>query len=655
MNILRQAFGDNQVQLQAACAVEGPLVLLAGPGSGKTRVLTHRVAYIHRLTPGSRWRILALTFTNKAASEMKQRLAGIPGYNANRAFVGTIHAFCSWVLRSYGCYCGITRQFTQVDEEEQLDIIQDLIAESGLPVAEPVSIRNFIEEAKRNMIEPQEFRQRLEAERRTTSAVDYYAAYQEALRLAHALDYNDLLLYTIRLLTEVPAVQRILRRAFPFVCLDEGQDTNTAQLALLYALVPTDRPNLLLVADEDQSIYEWNHARMEHLRELIAHYNARVHNLNLNYRCPPLVLRMANCLIAENEYRFADLKADLIPHKQEGSGNEVAYFEASDPAEEAELLSALMQERINDGHKAGEIAIIGRARFLFEHLKTVLTRDGIPWVLIGDESFLSAKEVSVLLAGLRLMLNPADLNSLRRVARFVAPKSYAAFAMIQRHLQTSRVQLSDVGQRLDRIPGVDMDMGIALSDLYRALYRAGTSYLSVPAAVVHVERVLGIHQRLHHYTQEARLAAIARLEAFDELCSRFHREAEDNSVHAFLDEAALFKSKLDASAYQKEDPERVKLLTIHAAKGTEYPVVVLIGLEEGIFPDYRATQAERHGNTRPMEEERRSCFVAVTRAMQELILVHTHDRPYKGGPWLRAPSRFLREMGPEIGLEFNRS
>src|SRR5262245_52122217 len=214
---------------------------------------------------------------------MKQRLARIPGFNANRAFVGTVHAFCSWVLRSYGCYGGIPPQFTQIDDEEQLDIIQDLIAESGLPIAEPASIRGVIEEAKRKLLAPEDLRHRLEAAGRTTTPAEYYAAYQDALRLAHALDYNDLLLQTIRLLTDVPAVQRILTRAFPFVCIDEGQDTNLAQLALLYGLVPTHKPNLLVVADEDQSIYEWNHARMENLREIIAHYEARVHNLNMNY------------------------------------------------------------------------------------------------------------------------------------------------------------------------------------------------------------------------------------------------------------------------------------------------------------------------------------------------------------------------------------
>jgi DNA helicase II / ATP-dependent DNA helicase PcrA len=647
MDVLRQAFGTNEVQLHAAADVEGPLVLLAGPGSGKTRVLTHRVAYIHRATPGARWRVLALTFTNKAAAEMKQRLARIPGFNARRAFVGTVHAFCSWVLRSYGCYGGIPPQFTQIDEEEQLDIIQDLIAESGLPIAEPASIRGVIEEAKRKLLAPEDFRQRLEDAGRTITPAEYYAAYQDALRLAHALDYNDLLLHTIRLLTDVPAVQRILTRAFPFVCIDEGQDTNLAQLALLYGLVPTHKPNLLVVADEDQSIYEWNHARMENLREIIAHYEARVHNLNMNYRCPPVVLRMANRLIAENAYRFADLKADLTPDpdKDEGTGNEVVFIEARDPREEADLLSMVIQKRLHDGHQAGEIAVIGWARFLFEHLKVVLDQEGIPWVLIGDESFLSSKEISVLLAGLRLLVNPADLNSLRRVARAVAPKSYRAFAVIQRHLYVSGQRLPDVAERLDKIPGVDIEMGLALSDLYRALCRSASSLLTVPAAVAYIERVLGIRQRVQTYSQEARLAALARLDAFNAFCCRFHQEAEDKSVQIFLAEVTLFKSKFDASSYQKEDPERVKLITIHAAKGTEYPVVILIGLEEGIFPDYRAVQAEKRGNPRPMEEERRSCFVAVTRAMQELILVHTHDRPYKGNSWMREPSRFLLAMG----------
>jgi DNA helicase-2/ATP-dependent DNA helicase PcrA len=238
------------------------------------------------------------------------------------------------------------------------------------------------------MLDPQEFRQRLEEEGRATSAADYYIAYQEALRIANALDYNDLLLCTIRLLSEVPAVQRIIRRAFPYVCLDEGQDTNTAQLALLNALIPSERPNLLVVADEDQSIYEWNHARMEHLRELITHYNTRVHNLNVNYRCPPSVLRMANRLIAENEYRFVDLKADLVPYKEESNGGDIFYFEAQDPCEEAAFLSDEIQKCMADGWKAGDIAVLARVRYLFEHLKTVLERDGIPWVLIGDESFL---------------------------------------------------------------------------------------------------------------------------------------------------------------------------------------------------------------------------------------------------------------------------
>jgi DNA helicase-2/ATP-dependent DNA helicase PcrA len=191
-------------------------------------------------------------------------------------------------------------------------------------------------------------------------------------------------------------------------------------------------------------------------------------------------------------------------------------------------------------------------------------------------------------------------------------------------------------------------MGLALSDLYRALCRSAGSRLTVPAAVAHVEHVLGIRQRLHTYSQEARLAAMARLDAFNEFCWRFHHEAEDKSIQIFLAEVTLFKSKFDASSYQKEEPDRVKLITIHAAKGTEYPVVILIGLEEGIFPDYRAVKAEKRGNPRPMEEERRSCFVAVTRAMQELILVHMQDRPYQGNSWVREPSRFLLAMGTDF-------
>ncbi len=299
MDILKKELDPDQ--FNAVSNLERPLLVLAGPGSGKTRLLTHRLAYILRSQPRKDFKVLGLTFTNKAATEMMERLVQIPGYRKERVFVGTFHRFCQETLQAYACYIGRSRHFTILDTEGQLSILTECLAEVGMTRVPPEGIKNAIETAQKRMLSPVLYAKMLLSRGDSTSAAEVYRAYEFHKQASEVLDFNDLILLSIELLRSVPALQRIYQDTYEFVCIDECQDTTLAQLELTKMLVPQGSKTLLAVADEDQLIFEWNEARVENLNELEAHYGLTLFNLNRNYRCPPDVLDLANKLIVNNK------------------------------------------------------------------------------------------------------------------------------------------------------------------------------------------------------------------------------------------------------------------------------------------------------------------------------------------------------------------
>jgi len=643
MDILKKELDPDQ--LEVASDLKRPFLVLAGPGSGKTRLLTHRIAYILRSQPRNNFKVLGLTFTNKAADEMIERLVQIRGYHKERAFVGTFHRFCQEMLQAYACYIGRSRHFTILDTDDQMAILSECLAEVGMTRVKPEGIKSAIETAQKRMLRPELYAKKLASEGKSTYAADAYRAYEFHKKASEVLDFNDLILLSIELLIKVPAVQKIYQDTYEFVCIDECQDTTLAQLELIKLLVPQGSKTLLAVADEDQLIYEWNEARVENLNELEANYELTLFNLNRNYRCPPDVLDLANKLIVNNKRRFVKKKKDLISAKQPAGGS-YSVMEAKDEEDEASfILNTIKQEMASGrGRQYGDFAIIARNRFLFERIKGLLVDEGIPFVLFGDESFLKRREVVLYLYAFNVVHNPDDVESLKHLCVYMEPAVLPELTAIQAHIYKTGKRLSAVLVPEETIPGIkDKTRLVKLMQLYDTLRGLSSEDITLRRLFGKVEALLQVKERLLNDESVEAAEKLANIEALEDFIAEFDSMAEDRSLAAFNAEILLKRSTTDKSSVEKLDPATVKLLTIHAAKGTEYPIVFLMALEEDTLPDYRSD------STQKVEEERRNCYVAVTRTMEHLYLSWCASRTNRGGTWQKQPSRFLLEMVPEVG------
>lgn len=638
METLKTAFGDNQEQIECASWVQGPLMVLAGPGVGKTRVLTHRIGYLLRLYPKDVFRALALTFTNKAAQEMRGRLRTIPGYVWTRVWAGTFHGFCANLLRHYSCYVGIPRSFTTIDDSDQLEIIADIQATAGLPKADPKNVRSHISRAKSTLKTPEEYESMLESAGSNAVLALYYGEYERRMRASNLLDYDDLIWWTIQLLGSVSAMRRVVLDTYRFVLMDECQDTTFAQHELISLLVPDETPNLFAVADENQSIFEWNNARIQNLAEMIERYDMHVMNLNRSYRCPPEVLRLANKIILKSDSRIAERRGELVSEKNERHDCvSIEVCESDD--QEAGLVVDVVQTCLEEGRNPGDIAIIGRTWFAFNEIEAALDDADVPYVIVGDSDLLKAPRVAAYVAALRLLLNPNDAESLRQLVTQLHPRDLPVVCAAIQWCTENRRLLSETIGRLDEI-AVLADGAERVRGLYNALQRRDSAQLDALSALDFAERILGLRRGTNAGGGDD-VAGLANLELLWEMARRFHRRAEDRSLPAFLARLSL-ERRGDVLRDVEQDPGHVKLLTVHAAKGTEYPVVVMVALEEGIFPHYLSKSAGQ------MDEERRNFFVAMTRTEEQLVLSFAESRNDRyGRPWPKTPSRFLQEIAPE--------
>lgn len=627
-------------QLSAAANLDQPLLVLAGPGSGKTRLLTQRIGYIFRSVPRKDFKVLALTFTNKAAREVTERLALMPGYQKERAFVGTFHRFCQELLHSYACYIDRSRRFTILDPDDQHALLGQCLAEVGLTRIKPEGIKSAIERAQRQMLSPEDYAKLLVGKGQSARPAEVYRVYEARKRVSEVVDFNDLLLLSIALLRDVPAIRRIYQDVFEFVCIDECQDTTLAQLELIKLLVPQGSTNLLVVADEDQLIYEWNEARVENLNELEVHYGLTVFNLNRNYRCPPDVLDLANKLIIHNTRRFSEKKKGLIAIK-EITGRSYTVLEATDEEEEAAFVLQTIRDEMetNKNRQYGDFAIIARNRFVFERLKESLTEEGIPFVLFGDEHFLQQREVTVYLHAFTVVHNCDDVESFTRLCVYLDSAALPELSAIQSFVYQNGKRLSHLLALEETIPGVkNPERFLWVKRFYWELQALSKWAGSIQQLFQKVEALLRIKERLHNDKSNEVETKRANIEAFEEFIAGFDGMVEDRSLSAFNAEVLLKRSSTDRSSVDKVDPATVKLLTIHTGKGTEYPIVFLMGLEEGTLPDYRSDTEQK------IEEERRNCYVAVTRTMEHLYLSWCASRTNQYGTWEKEPSRFLIEM-----------
>lgn len=636
--------GLNPAQREAVETVEGPVLVLAGPGSGKTRVLTHRVAYLVREYQVPPWQIMAVTFTNKAAAEMKERLYRLLGESWRQLTIGTFHAICARILRREAEAAGISPQYVIYDGADQLNLVRQALHDLNLDdkLYRPQAMLGRISHAKNELLTPQEMpanTYREEVARRV------YERYQALLTQNRALDFDDLLMKAVHLIRNNAEVRARYQHRYPFILVDEWQDTNMAQYELV-RLLAGRRANLFVVGDEDQSIYAFRGADYRNVARFRQDYpQARVILLEHNYRSTQTILDVANAVIARNLHRHPKRL-----YTQKGHGPQIAVLEAYDEQEEADLIVAEIQTLVARGEvRSGDCAVMYRTNAQSRPIEDAFMRHGMPYKLVGATAFYKRKEIKDVLAYLHLIYNPYDGIGLTRILnvppRNIGPKTVEALVQwageqgipVYAALQ-ALVEEGEAGGRIQAPLGERARRALAgFVALIEELSRARHELSLLELLDLLLERT-GYATYIQDGTEEGQ----SRWENILELrtvAREYSRLPVETALTTFLEEVALV-SEVDNLDEKVDAPT---LLTLHAAKGLEFGVVFITGLEEGLFPHSRSMD-----DLEQMEEERRLCYVGVTRARERLYLLRTFRRTLYGENALREPSRFLKDIPPHL-------
>ncbi|MGA8942526.1 MAG: DNA helicase PcrA [Thermoactinomyces sp.] len=633
--------GLNPMQRRAVETTDGPLLVVAGAGSGKTRVLTHRVAYLLSEKQIHPWNILAITFTNKAAREMKERIVSLTGSYAEDIWISTFHAMCVRILRRDSNLLGISRNFTILDPSDQLTVIRQVLKEENLDPKkfEPRSILHKISQAKNRLAGPEEMRQ---TARNLYDEVvaDVYEKYQEKMRTNESLDFDDLLMETVRLFKTCPEVKEYYQRKFQYIHVDEYQDTNHAQYVLVKILAEHHR-NICVVGDSDQSIYRFRGADIGNILNFERDYpDAQQIKLEQNYRSTKTILQAANHLIAHNtERKPKDLWTD------NAEGEKIRLFEAGTEHEEAFYVAETILEGIKNGNRYSDYAVLYRTNAQSRVIEEVMMKANIPYTVVGGIKFYERKEIKDVLAYLRLIVNPHDDLSLTRIIN--VPRrgvGAASLEKIRAYASANGLSMFDALLEMEEI-GLTRRTIRPLENFVSFIreLHAMVEYLSAVEITEEVLKRSGYREELK---KENTLEAASRLENIDEFLSvgqEFEKRNEDKSLIAFLTDLALVSDVDQLDEEEETSAETVALMTLHSAKGLEFPYVFLVGVEEGIFPHSRSLDDESE-----MEEERRLAYVGITRAKKELHLTRARIRTIYGQTSSNMPSRFLNEIPPHL-------
>ena len=622
----------NPAQREAVLHVDGPLLVVAGAGSGKTRVLTHRVAHLigaHGVKPNE---ILAITFTNKAATEMRERLERMLGHTARAIWILTFHAACGRILRREAERLGYRSTFTIYDQADQVRLVKACLEELGKDPKRftPRGIHSQISNAKNQLISPDEYTARVSSFWDQTVA-EVYELYQRRLFRSNAVDFDDILMLTVQVLERFPEARERWQRAFRHVLVDEYQDTNHAQYRFLQLIAEKHR-NVFAVGDPDQSIYAFRGADIRNILDFERDFGgAGVIALEQNYRSTNSILEAANAVIDNNRDRKPKrLWSEL------GDGDPVEVVEVEDEHAEARFVAAEIARHVESGTSASEVAIFYRTNAQSRVLEDVLVRQGVPYQVIGGPRFYERAEIRDAVAYLAVLNNSDDAVSLMRIAN--RPRRGIGDTSIQRMV----VHADALGISLWEATADPETAGVASASA-RAIRGFRTMMESLMASAQElavdelVQAVLERSGTIEAYEAERTIEARGRIENLEELvgsAQEYRRRVEEPSLSGFLEEVQL-QSDQDTLA---TDEAQVTLMTIHNAKGLEYRVVFLIGMEEGIFPHARSIEDN------DVEEERRLAYVGMTRAMERLTLTHTTARSLYGRREYNLPSRFLDEL-----------
>jgi ATP-dependent DNA helicase UvrD/PcrA len=621
----------NDAQREAVLATEGPLLVVAGAGSGKTRVLTYRVAHLIESCGVKPQEILAITFTNKAAGEMRDRIGGLLGPVSRAIWILTFHAACGRILRREAPNLGFRSNFTIYDQADQVRLtkqcLEDLERDPKRFV--PRGIHAQISNAKNQLIGPDEYRSRVASFYDQTVA-DVYALYQRRLHDSNAMDFDDLLMLTVDVLERFPESLERWQKAFRYILVDEYQDTNHAQYRLLQLLAARHR-NVCAVGDPDQSIFAFRGADIRNILEFERDFSdTRSIALEQNYRSTNSILQAANWVISHNrERKPKSLWSDL------GEGEAVAVIELEDEHAEARFVAAQIVSLVEEGYSGSEIAVFYRTNAQSRVLEDVLVRQEVPYQVIGGPRFYERAEIKDAVAYLQVLDNPADAVSLQRIAN--RPRRGIGATSLTR-LQTLA---EGQGFTLYEALAHAEQAGLATAPLravqaFRTLLERLRERVERPVPEI-VEAVLEESGYLSGLEAERTIEAQGRIENLQELVGvarEYQQQSAEPSLSGFLQEISLY-SEQDSL---QEDESLVTLMTLHNAKGLEFGAVFVIGMEEGVFPHARSIEEQG------IEEERRLCYVGMTRAKERLALTHAAARSLWGSRSYNLPSRFLDEL-----------
>ena len=630
--------GLTEAQQEAVCHKDGPLLVLAGPGSGKTRVVTHRIAALLAQNVSSS-QIVALTFTNKAADEMKKRIAALVSHQY--VWIGTFHKFCAHLLRQFAPFAGLSDRFTIYDTDESKKLLDGLLDSRKLPPGiNAAKIQAAISWAKNGLILPEQFQPRPGS--LLSEAVDnVYAKYQEELKRANAVDFDDLLVHIAVLLRDQPEIRQRIAHRFHYLLVDEYQDTNLAQYAIARSLAAEHR-NLSVTGDPDQSIYGWRGADLRNILDFEKDFpDAKVVKLERNYRSTPQILSVAAHLIAYNKHRK---KKRLYTENTDGP--RVRLLKCRDQREEADAIALEIATEVAAGHRRpSDYAIFYRMNALSRNLEHALRRENVPFQLVRGLEFFNRKEVKDLIAYLNLLHNPSDTVSLMRIINEpVRGIGRTTLKKLADHAMQYGMATLEAARNVQDIPGISPRIRksvaafVAMTD--ELMQMAGGEY---PVEAI-LREVLEKTKYKEQFDPDESEEDQERLENIEELLSEareFDKRPLDEGetpLGAFLEQAALVS---DVDALETES-DRVSLMTFHAAKGLEFPVVYIMGLEENILPHERSM-----GDPMQLEEERRLLFVGITRARQGLRLSRCEQREFRGRNSFAIMSRFLFELPNE--------
>ena len=632
----------NREQQEAVLHVDGPLLILAGAGSGKTRVLTYRIAHLIDECGVNPWNILAITFTNKAAGEMRERVDKIVGYGSESIWVSTFHSTCVRILRRYIDRLGYDTNFTIYDTEDQKTVMKSVCQKLQLDskLYKERMLLNVISHAKDEYISPNEFLLEAKGDFRQEKIAQAYVEYQKELKKNNALDFDDLLVKTVELFQSCPDVLEYYQNRFRYIMVDEYQDTNTVQFKFISTLARQYR-NLCVVGDDDQSIYKFRGANIRNILDFEKVFpDAKVVKLEQNYRSTQNILNAANGVIANNRGRKE--KALWTENEQ---GEPILFQQFQNGYEEAEYVSGEISKKVRKGEaEYQDFAVLYRTNAQSRLFEEKFLYANIPYKIVGGVNFYSRKEIKDILAYLKTIDNGKDDLAVRRIIN--VPKrgiGNVTLAKVQAYADSRDISFFEALEEAGEIPGLGK-AALKIQPFVHLIHEMRLSLADMSMQDL-IQAILDKTGYAEDLKNEDTDESEARLENIDEFLNKavtYEEGAEEPNLSGFLEEVALVA---DIDSVEDGD-NRVLLMTLHSAKGLEFPYVYLAGMEDGLFPSYMSIAAD--DPTEEIEEERRLCYVGITRAMKELTITCARCRMVRGETQYNNVSRFVREIPSEL-------